>query len=32
LVNTIQQITSKDLRELAIQYLDFDQWATIVIK
>ena len=32
LVNTIQQITSNELRELAIRYLDLDQWVTIVIK
>jgi len=32
LVTTIQQITSEELRELAVRYLDLDQWVTIVIK
>jgi zinc protease len=32
LVETIQQIRSKDLQDLAIRYLDLDQWATIVVK
>ena len=32
LVETIQQITSKQLQDLAIRYLDLDQWATIVVK
>ena len=32
LVNTIQNISSGDLRDLAIRYLDLDQWATIVVR
>ncbi|HEY3384999.1 MAG TPA: pitrilysin family protein [Saprospiraceae bacterium] len=32
LVRTIQQITSSQLRELAIKYLDLEKWVTIVVK
>lgn len=32
LVDTIQQINAQGLRELAIRYLDLDQWATIVVR
>jgi len=32
LVETIQQISSKDLQNLANRYLDLDQWASIVVK
>ncbi len=31
-IDSIQQITSAELRDLAITYLDFDQWVTIVVK
>ncbi len=32
LIQTIQQITPEELRELAKNYLDLDQWVTIVVK
>ena len=32
MVDTIQQITPEQLRDLAIRYLDLDKWATIVVK
>lgn len=32
LVDTIQQISSNDLQELANRYLDLEQWSTIVVK
>lgn len=32
MVDTIQQITPSRLRELAVEYLDLDKWATIVVK
>lgn len=32
LVKTVQEIQSNDLQELAIRYLDLEQWVTIVVK
>ncbi len=32
LVQTILQINARDLRDLAIRYLELDQWSTIVVK
>jgi zinc protease len=32
LVDTIQKITPHQLRELAVKYLDLDEWATVVVK
>lgn len=32
LVDTIQQISAQELRDLAASYLDLDQWATIVVR
>jgi len=32
MVRTIQQITSNQLRELAVKYLDLSKWVTIVVK
>lgn len=32
MIETIQKITPVELRELAIRYLDLDNWATIVVK
>jgi predicted Zn-dependent peptidase len=32
LVETIQNITPEELRQLAVKYLDLDKWVTIVVK
>ena len=32
MVDTIQQITPNQLRELAVKYLDPSEWVTIVVK